>query len=231
MADGCSPLTGEVLPADHVLLDERVMEALLIAIEALQGKPLPVDVQLDADDLLEAVELYRALAITPTAHRLSALLAGERSIKDTELLQHALYGKHRGRYTKAQLLPSVEQWVKQHNINPPKQRPEGERVIHPYFQAAPYNKLSERAIAQLKEKIHELPLQRTEGLSASLIERRLTWPRSHEPWPEEEMRLLKKALEFTNDLAFLSTAFGRTDFAISAQAEKLLPTIEPDLGE
>ena len=121
--------------------------------------------------------------------------------------------------------------VKQHNINPPKQRPEGERVIHPYFQAAPYNKLTERGITQLKEKINELPLLRTEGLSDSLIERRLTWPRSHEPWPEEEIRLLKKALEFTNDLAFLSTAFGRTDFAISAQAEKLLPPVEADPEE
>lgn len=246
MADGCSPLTGEVLPHYHLLLDESVMEAILIAIESMQGKSAPatskparntgkvqreptlVDVSLPDDDLMVAVELYRGLATNPTATRLSAFLCGDRSVKDPELTHHPLFGKYGHSYQKADIVPWMDEWIKKNNINPPK---ENTKVIHPFFAEPHFNKLSERAIEQLKEKVSAIPLVRVEGLSEELLERRKTMPRSHEPWPEEEQRLLKKAIEFTNDVTFLAQCFGRSELAVSAQAEKWLPAIEVAAGE
>ncbi len=247
MADGCSPLTGEVLPHDHLLLDERVMEAVLIALEVMRGQPAvassprrkPVEatgeapaafaeVPIPDDELFAAVEVFKGLSITPTAHRLSAFLCGERKFKEPELLHHPLAGKYHDLYQKAQLVPSVEAWIKQYNVIPPR---DNLKEIHPFFAEPHFNKLSERAIEQLKEKVTAIPIVKVEGLSEDLIERRKTMPRSHEPWPEEELRLLRKATEFTNDLQFLSTCFGRSELALSAQAEKWLSPQDVDLGQ
>ena len=218
MADGCHPITGEVLNLDHVLMQEEVIEALLIAVDAVQGKSLGAEVLLDEADLLEAVAFYRTQEINPTAHRVSAFLTGDKSIKDADWRQHPLFGKNE-RYVKAQLVEPVQAWMERNNIHPPKQTGPGE--LHPYFNAPNYNRLSEKAIQQLREKVTAIPLERTEGLSEYLIERRKTLPRSHEPWGEEEIRMLKIALEYTNDMAFLCDSFGRSEAAISAQAAKL----------
>ncbi len=244
MADGCSPLTGEVLPHDHLLLDESVMEAVLIAIESLRGKSasatskpsrnakpgnsaaqaLPLEqVDLPDEDLMTAVTLYRSLDTNPTANRIAALLCGNSAVKMTELLQHHLFGKYAERYQKAQIVPWLDEWILKNNINPPTVK-----EIHPYFAEPHHNALSERAVEQLKEKVAAIPIVRIEGLSEELVERRKTLPRSHEPWPEEETRLLKKATEFTNDLPFLSQSFGRSELAISAQAEKWLSPSETE---
>jgi hypothetical protein len=242
MADGCDPLTGEVLPIDHLLLDESVMEALLIAVEALHAQPASatktgaasrkspkppldaVDVVLPDEDVWVVVELYRALATTPTANRIAAVLCASPSVKEAELKRHPLFGKYGSRYQKAQIVPWLEVWSKKHNVIPSR---EITKELHPYFEAPHFNKLTAPAVEQLKEKVSAIPLVRVEGLSDDLIERRKTMPRSHEPWPEEELRLLKKAIEFTNDLAFLGECFGRSALALSAQAEKWLPQPEP----
>jgi hypothetical protein len=249
MADGCSPLTGEVLPHDHLLLDESVMEAILIALEVLRAAPATgagasgkstraaskvakpdltaVDVVLPEDDLWAAVELYRALAINPTANRIAALLCGTPAVKEDEIKRHPLFGKYGGRYQKAQIVPWLEEWSKLHNVIPSR---ENTKELHPYFAEPHFNKLSPPAIAQLKAKVEAIPIVKLEGLSDDLVERRKTLPRSHEPWPEEELRLLKKATEFTNDLEFLMQCFGRSALALSAQAEKWLPMEDADVA-
>lgn len=235
MADGCDPLTGEALPMDHLLLDESVMEALLIALEALHATPengskpaprkpvktipLPIDFALPDGELMEAVELYRALATNPTANRIAALLCGAPAVKDAELKAHPLFGRYASHFQKAQIVPWLEEWMVKNNIVPPKDAP---KELHPYFNEPHFNKLSDKAVQQLKEKVVALPITKTEDLSEHVIERRLTLPRYQEPWPEEEIRLLKIATEFTNDLAFLGECFGRSPLALSAQAEKWL---------
>ena len=222
MADGCNPHTGEVLPVEHILMDESVMEALLIAVEALQGKkPIVTNVHLPDEDLFFAVEVFRALQINATAHRVAGFITGEAKFKEADLMKHALFGRHQN-FKKAQVIPWLEEWMLKHNIHQPKVREDGTAILYPFFDAPHHNKLSPAAAQQLGDKVLGLPMQRTENLSEYVIEKRKTFPRSNEPWPEEELRLLTIALQFTNDVAFLSQAFGRSELAISAQSEKIL---------
>lgn len=220
MADGCSPLTGEVLPADHLLLEEPVIEALLIALEALQGKASPAAIELPHEEVLAAVDAFRMVDKKATAISLAGFFAGTSSIKLPEIQRHPLYGKYARRHAKGVLTDALTTWIHTH-LRPAPVAP-SEIVPHPYFQEPHFNKLSEKAILQLREKVAAIPLVKTENLSESLIERRKTFPRSHEPWPDEEMRLLKRALEFTNDLEFLASAFGRSVQAMTAQGNRLM---------
>lgn len=219
LADGCSPFSGEVLPADHLLLDETVMEALLIAIEALRGKGKPEGIELPHEEVLAAVDAFVQVDKKPTAISLANFFAGTSSIKLPEIVRHPLYGRYARRHSKGALTDALTAWIHTH-LRPAAKAP-SELVPHPYFGEPHFNKLSEKAIAQLKEKVAAIPLVKTEGLSESLVERRKLFPRSHEPWPDEELRLLKVALGFTNDLEFLGSCFGRSVQAMMAQGNRL----------
>lgn len=220
LADGCSPLSGEVLPADHILMEEQVIEAILVAIDALRGKTPKAPLDIPEDDIHVAVAAFESVEINPTANRLASFLSGTRAFKEAELLRHPLYGKYGRLHAKGALTDHLADWILKH-LKPAAQ-PRIETEPHPYFNEPHFNKLSEKAMQQLKEKVSSIPLVRVEGLSESLIERRKLFSRSHEPWPEEEIRLLNIALDFTNDAEFLGTCFGRSATAITAQSTKLL---------
>ncbi len=223
LADGCSPLSGEVLPEDHILMEESVIEALLIAIELLRGKVPKAVLDIDEEDIRYAVAAFETVDMNPTANRLATFLSGTRAFKNPELIHHPLYGKYGRKHSKGALNDYLEIWVEK-NLKPANAS-DGEP--HPYFNEPHFNKLSEKATLQLKEKVVALPMVRVDGLSESLLERRKVFPRSHEPWPDEEVRLLNIALDFTNDLEFLATCFGRSTTAISAQSVKLLEAKKP----
>ncbi len=222
LADGCSPFSGEVLPEDHILMEEPVIEALLIALEALRGKSPKVMLDIAEDDIQTAVAAFELADINPTANRLATFLSGTRAFKNPELIRHPLYGKYGRLHSKGALTDHMEVWIEK-NLKP-LLPPRAETEPHPYFNEPHFNKLSEKAIQQLKEKVTALPIVRVEGLSESLMERRKVSPRSHEPWPDAEIRLLNIALDFTNDLEFLATCFGRSTTAIVAQGNKILET-------
>lgn len=225
MADGCDPLTGEALPVDHVLMEESVMEALLIALESLRGKPAPAEIDLPTDDLMTAIEVFRALHINPTANRVGGFLTGEAKFKEADLQRHPLQGKY-GHFKKSQVVPWLDAWMLHHQIHAPKVREDGSFILHPFFDAPHHNKLTPAAEKQLREKVAAIPIQRTENLSEYVLEQRKMLPRSNEPWTEEELRLLKIALQFTNDVALLSSAFGRSERSISAQSERIFGPVQ-----
>lgn len=218
LADGCDPATGETLPVGHILLQEDVIEALLIAIDSLSGKGPSSPISLPEQDIQAAMDILQDAGRRPTANSIAGFLLGDRAFKVPELLAHPFFGKLAGRFTKGAFRDQIEAWLAEHHPKQP--RPAAE--THPYFEEPPQNRLTERAIQQLREKVKGLPMQRTEGLSEALIERRKIHPRSHEPWPEEELRLLTIALQYTNDTEFLADCFGRSVASIVAQGTILL---------
>lgn len=218
LVDGCDPRTGEMLPVGHVLLEEDVMEALLIAVDALRGKGPDAGIPLPEQDIRTALEILQAAGRRPTANSIAGFLLGDRAFKVPELLGHPFYGKLAGRFTKGAFKDQIEAWLAEHL--PRAQSREFEP--HAHFNPPTYNRLSERAIQQLKEKVAALPITKTTGLSETLMALRRSLPRANEPWPEEEVRLLRIALDFTNDVEFLSGCFGRSVLSIQAQGGKVL---------
>jgi hypothetical protein len=222
LADGCSPITGEVLPLDSIVMEEEVIEALLVAIDALRGNTAVSHVQIDPAELMAVVALFRQFDRSASSNQLMHFLLGTRDFKIESMMQHPLYGKYAKRYQKGELGDYLEQWVKAENIVARLPKAATESELHPFFHAPIYNKLSEKGIEQLRTKVKALPMQHVANLSEALIERRKLHPRANEPWPEEEQRLLKIALEYTNDIEFLVGCFGRSYASIAAQSEKFL---------
>ena len=95
--------------------------------------------------------------------------------------------------------------------------------MNAFFATKTYNRLSETSQQSLIKAVNELPMQRSEeALTDNIKELRKTYPRSHEPWSDREILFIKKALDNTNDLQFLSKAFQRSDTSIKAVYEKMV---------
>jgi hypothetical protein len=90
-----------------------------------------------------------------------------------------------------------------------------------FFKKEKFNRLSENAIKQLKEKVNELGIEKTENLSEYVLNARTIHPRAYESWSDKEKTLLSKALEYTNDLDLLSTCFQRGKGSIEACGLKM----------
>ena len=75
----------------------------------------------------------------------------------------------------------------------------------------------------LEEDIARIPIIRKgTSLTPDIMKIRKTHPRSHEPWNKFETTLLDKALDYTNDLEFLSRIFKRGTNSMYISAVKLL---------
>ena len=53
-----------------------------------------------------------------------------------------------------------------------------------------------------------------------ILEERKTFPRAYEPWSDQEEILFEKAIEHSNDIDFLSTAFQRNPGNIRSYYKK-----------
>ncbi len=91
-----------------------------------------------------------------------------------------------------------------------------------FFKKERFNKLTPNAINQLKEKISELGVLKTENLSDYIQEARKTHRRAYEHWSDKEMELLSKAIKYTNDLDLLSECFQRGKGSIESVGQKLI---------
>jgi hypothetical protein len=91
-----------------------------------------------------------------------------------------------------------------------------------FFQKETFNRLSEKAINQLKEKVDELGILKTENLSEYVQNARINHPRAYESWTDMEKELLNKAIEYTNDLNLLSDCFQRGKGSIESCGQRLI---------
>ncbi len=216
LISGCSPTTGEVIGSESVLNERNVIRALQIAIEQLK---IITKVQIDKNDIEEVTNLFKEQKYNPTANRLAGFFLGTKKFKNKLFLSNHLYGKYHNSYTRGQLLDFFTQYLYKNN------RTNNKRNLYEeidFFQKETFNRLSEKAIVQLKEKVEELGIQKTENLSEYVENARVNCPRAFESWSEKERQLLKKAIEYTNDLDLLSRCFQRGKRAIESCGQKLI---------
>ncbi|MBX2922233.1 MAG: hypothetical protein KF746_08585 [Chitinophagaceae bacterium] len=228
LVSGRSPETGEVLNAESVLNERDVIRALQCAIDHLKPRDDTPrdhsDVDIDDEDIQTAIRLFRECNMSPTYSRLTGFFLAARSFKKDLLTSHKLYGKHKGSYQKGQLLNFFSAYLLDHDYSKHGKRIRKKELSEgpDFFQKEVFNSLSEEAIDQLKEKINELGIIKTENLADYIQKVRVKYPRSHEPWTEMEDGLLSEALQKTNDLNLLSGLFQRGLTAIERRGEKLI---------
>ncbi len=129
----------------------------------------------------------------------------------------SFYGLMYGGMKYTKIRESIKPYFEKHFYS------EIENKVNAFFATKTYNRLSETSQQSLIKAVNELPMQRSEeALTDNIKELRKTYPRSHEPWSDREILFIKKALDNTNDLQFLSKAFQRSDTSIKAVYEKMV---------
>ncbi|WP_207494503.1 hypothetical protein [Aridibaculum aurantiacum] len=224
LASGCSPSTGELLAGESVLNDRDVIRALQIAIDQMRMKIHSVkdNVDIDQADIACAIELFNVQERNPTPNNLTGFFLATRQFKNSNLLTDKLYGKYRGTYTSGQLLDFFTEYFSENESLAKTSIKDSPYKNIDFFQKERYNKLSPAAINQLKEKINELGILKTENLADYILEARKKHKRAYEHWSHKELELLSKAIKYTNDLNLLSECFQRGKGSIESVGQKII---------
>ncbi len=224
---GCSPTTGEVLENDSVLNERAVIRALQITIDHLKkdsSRQFLTNVEIDEVDIKAGIELFSKQGKNASASNLVGFFLGTRKFKNENLTSNPLYAKYSNIYSKGQLLDHFNLYL---YGNQPQNEEKNYRKNRPYseidfFQKEKFNTLSENAIKQLKEKINELGIEKTENLSEYIQNSRISHPRAYEAWSDKEKKLLAKAIKYTNDLDLLSECFQRGKGSIESYGQRII---------
>ncbi|MEN9439996.1 MAG: hypothetical protein RLZ33_72 [Bacteroidota bacterium] len=221
LANGCHPKTGEIIENDSILNDRSVIRALQFAIDTLNNNESIVSTKFSISeaDIIEANKILEQYSGSATSSKLVGLFLGTRKFKNPKLINNPLYGKYAGKFLRGELGDYLSKFFEEKN--PVNRKFESWNNLE-HFKEPIYNKLSEKAVDQLKEKVRALPLMKKDDLSEEVIKARLEHFRYQEPWSYEETQILKKALEYTNNLKVLSSCFGRTISSIASKGQILL---------
>lgn len=228
LASGCSPKTGEVLHDDSVVNERDVIRALQIAIINLKevNNNNSLSISIPEDEINQTIALFQSVNYNPSYSRLSHFFLRTKMFEYSELNVNPLYGKYTDHYSNVEL----HKIIKLHLINNgfslsgKVNRSPGDQkwrnVTH--FESPIFNKLSEMAVNQLKEKINEIGILKTENLSDNILKKRVDFPRANETWSLNEKELLKKALLYTNDIELLVLCFQRSHGSIRTTSKKII---------
>jgi len=224
LASGCSPTTGEMIENESVLNQRDVIRALQIAIDNLKtNEPQTIsDVEIDETDIKSVIDLFKEEEQNPTSNKLVGFFLGTRKFKNETLVSNQLYGKYRKLYQKGQLLDFFNQYLVDNKLANRNNRKNNPYKEIDFFQKETFNRLSEKAINQLKEKVDEIGILKTENLSEYVQNARINHPRAYESWTDMEKELLNKAIEYTNDLNLLSDCFQRGKGSIESWGQRLI---------
>jgi len=223
LASGHSPATGEMINDESVLNERDVIRALQIAIDHLKtgGAEIRVDIEFPEDDIKNVFQLYKENEENPSVNSLVGFFLGTRKYINQNIVTNKLYGKFKNIYTKGQLLDYFTRYLLENRNEIDTKNFNNYRTVD-FFQKEKFNKLSKEAINQLKDKINELGILKTENLSESVISSRKYHPRAYEHWSEKELELLAKAIKYTNDLDLLSECFQRGKGSIESCGQKII---------
>lgn len=228
LAAGCSPATGIVVSDESVLNERDVIRALQVAIDYLRGKTnileRSAEVEIDEEDIQTVLQLFREQNSSVTSSRLTGFFLATRSFKNDQYTGHRLYGKYKDLFRKGQLRDFFDIYL---GDSAGARQEKKRRDKQPwedigFFQTETFNNLSAEATDRLKEKINELGITRTTNISDYVQKARINYPRSYEPWTDEERRLLWEALQDTNDLNLLSSCFQRGPNTIEHRGQELI---------
>lgn len=224
LASGCSPTTGEMIENESVLNERDVIRALQVAIDNLKTSEPPTisDVEIDETDIKSVINLFKEEGQNPTSNKLVGFFLGTRKFKNETLVSNQLYGKYRNLYQKGQLLDFFTQYLADNNLTNRNNRKNNPYKEIDFFQKETFNRLSEKAINQLKEKVDELGILKTENLSEYVQNARINHPRAYESWTDMEKELLNKAIKYTNDLDLLSDCFQRGKGSIESCGQRVI---------
>jgi hypothetical protein len=224
LAAGVSPATGEVTDFKTILEERNVIRALQFAIDYLTVEEPHLHEAVTGIENREidvVMELIKDEGKTVTANNLTSFFLGNRTFKNEKLLRHPLYGKYQGKFTKGQLidffhvrLNALKAEVLRNQVN------DGAEPFT-FYEQEKFNRLSANAVNQLRDKVASLGIVKSEGLTENVISARKMHPRAYEPWSSEEIELLRKAIQYTNDLELLSSCFQRGKTSIEAATAKL----------
>ncbi|MCB9232748.1 MAG: hypothetical protein H6581_13845 [Bacteroidia bacterium] len=216
LALGVDPETGEVLEKDHFINSKQVHTALLLALHAVESQAMDPGGELIPEaEVKEAKKALRKGKYAGNPNQLMGFFLGTRRFKHQETTSHPLYGRYDGMFSQGQLLDYFGQPAKK-----PQKGPEPWANLD-FFEKETFNRFSEKARLQLRERVDALPMVKTE-VSAVVAQLREKHRRSHEPWSKDEDYLFTQALKYTNDLKFLTQCFGRSKAALEVKGKRFL---------
>ena len=234
LASGCSPLTGEVINHDSVLNEREVIRALESAISKLEDRISTKAnssfensvLEITENDANKAIELFQSIDYNPTYSRLTHFFLKSKQFDYPLLNTNELYGKYFGSYTQKEMHTFFKKHLTENGLSL-HGKVKKKKKIEPwddidFFKQEKFNTLNEKAIDQLKSKITDIGVLKTEDLSEYIIKSRQTYTRAYENWSDTEKLLLEKALKYTNDLELLSECFQRGPGSIKSCGKRLI---------
>jgi alpha-amylase/alpha-mannosidase (GH57 family) len=140
-----------------------------------------------------------------------------------------LYGKYFGQYRKQDLEKFFRRYFLENGftLTGKDKNDKNDKKLLPwenvtFFKLEKFNNLTEKGIEQLKGKINEIGILKTEDLSQYTINSRVKYFRAYENWSDKEKELLEKAMKYTNDVELLSACFQRGKGSIKACGKRLI---------
>lgn len=218
----CNPVTGEFC-RDAILNEIPVREMLEWALAqsktCLSSHETPKRILKETDiEMVMNRLLNLKLNVTPAL--IQYYFLGTRVKRLTPVYNDPLFGSI-SRDVSSRIRLEIEDYLQQ--THPSLFGPTTPIEKHPFFIQSVFNHLPAEAVTLLEEDIARIPIIRKgTSLTPDIMKIRKTHPRSHEPWNKFETTLLDKALDYTNDLEFLSRIFKRGTNSIYISAVKLL---------
>lgn len=224
LASGFSPETGEMIGHDSVLNEREVIRALQIAIDNLKKESDDTDsnVNIEKQDIDHVIQLFNKEGELVTANKFLGFFLGIRKFKNDVIIRDQYYGKYHNCYKKGELFDFFTQYLNENPLVKKESKNINTYREIDFFRKLNFCNLSDKAIEQLRQKVKALELQKTENLSTLVKIAREKHPRAYEPWSEDEKRLLRKAMKYTNNLKLLSSCFQRGVGSIESCGQRLL---------
>ncbi len=218
----CNPVTGEFC-RDAILNEIPVREMLEWALAQsktwLTSHETPKRI-LKETDIEMVMNRLLNLKLNVTPAMIQYYFLGTRVKRLTPVYNDPLFGSI-SRDVSSRIRLEIEDYLQQ--THPSLFGPTTPIEKHPFFIQSVFNHLPAEAVTLLEEDIARIPIIRKgTSLTPDIMKIRKTHPRSHEPWNKFETTLLDKALDYTNDLEFLSRIFKRGTNSMYISAVKLL---------
>jgi hypothetical protein len=184
------------------------------------------EININNQEVEKVIKLFQSVEYSPTYSRLTHFFLKSKEFAFPLLNSSDLYGKYFGYYTKQDLHKLfkhylIENGFSLHGKIKKQRKPEPWQEVD-FFEKEKFNNLTDKAIEQLKNKINEIGILKTEDLSQSTINSRVKYFRAYETWSDSEKELLNKAMEYTNDVNLLSECFQRGNGSIQSCGKRMI---------